>query len=145
MPKRCSLVLVLLFALSMLPVFAQNGVHLGADVPFPFIVEGKTLPAGYYEFWQLSANNESAWEVRDVKNGGQNQAMFETETTQASDPSQTTCLAFRQVGDQYYLNDLWAARGEWGWHVPVTLEREEMAKKPVFKKVPATIVKAAEG
>lgn len=146
MLKRYSLVLALLFAFAMLPVFAQNGIHLGADIPFSFIVEGKTLPAGHYEFWQLSANNESDWQVRDVKNGGQDQAMFETEATESPDPAETTALTFRKIGDHYYLADLWAARGEWGWHVPVKLEREQMAKKakPVFRKVPATIVKPAD-
>ncbi len=145
MPKRCSLILVLLFAFAVPPAFAQNGVHLGADIPFPFIVEGKTLPAGHYEFWQLSINNESQWQVRDVKNGGQNQAMFVTETTESPDPAKTSALAFRQLGDHYYLADLWAARGEWGWHVPVKLELQDMAQKskPTFRKVPAKIVKPA--
>ncbi|MFZ0427869.1 MAG: hypothetical protein WAO20_07115 [Acidobacteriota bacterium] len=145
MLKRCSLVLVFLFAVPALPVFAQDGVQLGANIPFPFIVEGKTFPSGEYQFWQLSANNDSDWQIRDVKQGGQNQAMFETEPTESPDPAQTTALTFRKIGDHYYLADLWAARGEWGWHVPVKLELKEMAKKTkaAFRKVPATIVKPA--
>lgn len=145
MLKRCIFVLVFLFVFPALPVLAQDGVQLGAEIPFPFIVEGKTFPAGRYQFWQLSADNDNDWQVRAVKEGGQNQAMFETEATEAPDPVETTAVAFRKVGDHYYLADLWAARGEWGWHVPVKLELKEMIRKAKteFRKVPAAIVKPA--
>ena len=145
MLKRTSLILVLIFAFASLPLFAQNGVRLTSNVPFPFIVEGKVLPAGQYQFWQKSANNESDWQIRDVKNGAQEQAMFETEDENSTFPQPSTTLDFVKYGDHYYLSDIWTLEGQEGWHIPVKLERKEMAKnvKPTMVKVPATLESGA--
>jgi hypothetical protein len=147
MLKRTSLILVLSFAFAALPLFAQDGVHLTANVPFPFIVEGKVLPAGQYEFWQTSANNESDWRVRDLRNGAQEQTMFETEDENSTFPQPSTTIDFVKYGDHYYLSDMWTLQGEEGWHVPVKLERQEMAKnlKPSIVKVPAEVESGVRG
>ncbi|MFZ0429499.1 MAG: hypothetical protein WAO20_15380 [Acidobacteriota bacterium] len=141
MLKRSSLILVLVFAFASLPLFAQNGIHLTANVPFPFIVEGRVLPAGQYSFWQKSANNESDWQIRATKDGAQEQAMFVTEDENSTTPQPSTTIDFVKYGDHYYLSDLWTLEGMEGWHVPVKLEREQLAKnvKPSMVKVPATL------
>lgn len=138
MLKRTSLIMVLLFAFATLPLFAQNGVHLSSNVPFPFKVEGKTLPAGQYDFYQTNANTESDWMIRAIKTGD-TKAVFETENEEAEHPKQDTSLYFVQVGDTYYLSDLWTAGGVYGWHVPVKLERSSTNAKPTVRKVEAKL------
>ncbi len=138
MLKRSSMIMALLLAFATLPLFAQNGVHMTTNVPFPFIVQGKTLPAGQYEFYQNSANNESDWMIRNEKSGAA-KAVFETENEHAEQPKADTSLYFVQVGDTYYLSDLWTAGGIYGWHVPVKLERSDMNAKPTMRKVEATL------
>ncbi len=136
--------MVLLLAFATLPLFAQNGVHLSTNVPFPFQVEGKTLPAGQYEFYQRSANNESGWFIRSEKTGT-GDVLFETENEQAEQPKEDTSVYFVQVGDQYYLSDLWTAGGKYGWHVPVKLERNASNEKPKMRKIEANLESEANG
>lgn len=138
MLKRSSMIMALLLAFATLPLFAQNGVHMSTDVPFPFIVQGKTLPAGQYDFYQNSANNEGDWMIRSEKSGAA-KAIFETENEHAEQPKEDTSLYFVQVGDTYYLSDLWTAGGIYGWHVPVKLERSDMNAKPTMRKVEAKL------
>lgn len=142
MLKRSSLIMVVLLAFATLPIFAQNGVHMTTDVPFPFIVQGKTLPAGQYEFYQTNSNDESDWVIRNAQSGA-TRVLFETENEHVDRAKPDTALYFVQVGDTYYLSDLWTAGGIYGWHVPVKLEHVAMSAKPVMRKVAATLESGA--
>lgn len=49
---RNAVALTLLLLLGLLPAAAAE-LRLAADIPFPFVVNGKTLPAGEYEVFPV--------------------------------------------------------------------------------------------
>ncbi len=97
-------VLVLMVSISMAVVgMAQEGVR--ADVPFSFIVAGKTLPAGTYTFREAETGRVMA--VRNDKTGDVNMAPVLTRLGQRSgDESE---VVFDVVGNDHYLAEVHVA------------------------------------
>ncbi len=79
-------------------VFAGLSRKLEANIPFDFMVNGKTLPAGQYTVEQGSTQN-----VIVIRNWETNQAAAAiTHGCEASAGSKPQ-LIFRRYGDQYFL------------------------------------------
>jgi hypothetical protein len=98
--------LVATAALAAAPsVFAAD--VLKADVPFPFQVEGKTLPAGAYQFSIEVMSN-----VVDVHGGSPPDAALAPILTRMAarphpGPSEHAHIVFDKVGSTYTLSELW--------------------------------------
>lgn len=60
---RNAVALTLMLLLGLLPAAAAD-LRLAADIPFPFVVKGKTLPAGEYEIIPVL---QSVFAIRDVQ------------------------------------------------------------------------------
>jgi hypothetical protein len=65
MKNRVFTVLTILLVAGLSSAIAQNIPKVVVDVPFSFFADGKTLPAGPYEF--ESTNDESDMIVRNTK------------------------------------------------------------------------------
>ncbi len=100
--------LVATAALAAAPsVFAQDTETMTADVPFPFQVEGKAMPAGSYEF----SVDVRANQVR-VHGGSPAVAALAPIITRLAanphpGPQEHSHLVFDKVGDTYTLAELW--------------------------------------
>ena len=127
MLKRSSLILALLFAFTMLPVFGQAGNIINTKIPFSFIVDGRVLPAGDYQLMQPTADQDDTWIIRNLKNPS-TEAMFTTEREDKVQPRADTYVAFKEVNHKNYLSDIWTEGSVQGWHVPVALELGATAK-----------------
>ena len=121
MLKRSSLILALLFAFTMLPAFGQVGNIINTKIPFPFIVDGKVLPAGQYELFQPDIQQDSEWLIRDV-NHESTEVLFTAERQDKMEPRADTYLSFKEVNHKDYLSAIWTVGSVQGWHVPVQLE-----------------------
>ncbi len=75
---------------------------LTAEVPFAFMVENTTLPAGMYEVQQVDS-----WEfvLSDAK--GVVKVAFVTEPTERLDRASMGELVFNVYGDKYFLSKMW--------------------------------------
>ncbi len=104
-------------------VSAQT-VTLQAKIPFSFVVNGKSLPAGEYAVFQGSAPGTMM--IRGAGNG----AGALTRVVPPSDPSAhagTARLVFHRYGERYFLSQIWTGADQ-GSQLPVTrTERELMA------------------
>src|SRR5580704_6612036 len=89
-------------------VSAQS-VTLKAKIPFSFVVDGKSLPAGEYSVRQATS-------AAMIIQGVDQSASTVTLVSPASAPGsrqEAPRLVFNRYGDQYFLSQIWAsgARG----------------------------------
>jgi len=98
---KFSLWMALLVA-ACLPAAAQTG-QLRLNIPFDFIVKGKTLPAGHYVVKRLGTIDDSVWTLE----GDQASAMFLTNPVESPKVSHNPSLIFLKAGDQYSLQQIW--------------------------------------
>jgi hypothetical protein len=95
--------LIVLFAFLFSVLYCVAEIQLvTADIPFSFTAEGKTYPAGEYDFLQ----NDSATEVmiRGVKSN--QSGMVPILTRLAPRPQGEAAIVFDQVGKGHMLSEL---------------------------------------
>ena len=109
--------LLLLLAVAFLP---GEQMSLKATIEFPFMVEGKTLPPGQYEFRQVEEG--MAFRVQgDDKKGATALIITRLDgTMRASDKS--SYVVFDAVGDTNTLSEIWLP-GEDGYLLAATKGR----------------------
>jgi hypothetical protein len=98
---KFSLFIALLVA-ACLPAAAQTEL-MRLNIPFDFIVKGKTLPAGHYVAKQLANMDDNVWTLE----GEQAAAMFLTNPVESPKVSHKISLIFLKSGDQYSLVQIW--------------------------------------
>ena len=76
------------------------------NVPFSFVVDGKTYPAGTYSFGRLDTNGGDSSQL--VMYGPKDsQAILNTTPTIAATEAKDTHLVFEKVAGQYFLTQIW--------------------------------------
>jgi len=118
-------ILTLVGVLSLMLVagsaFAQS-VNLSADIPFGFVMEKQTLPAGHYTIKTVS-ERVLALQGPD----GKQVAMMITHRVEASRPAANSKLVFQRYGDRYFLAQAWAAGNNAGVELPKGARESEIA------------------
>ncbi len=94
-------ILTLVFAVSAFGAHI-SGV-LKADIPFDFMVNGKTLQAGTYKVQQGSS--DSTLLIRGVD--GKNAAVSITMNGVQAKGETKAKLVFNRYGNEYFLNEIW--------------------------------------
>ena len=106
------------------------GVPIRANIPFDFIVRGKTLPAGNYEIERVTDEPGSLL-LRNV-NYKHDHIVFETESMEGRRIANHNVLVFNRYGDEYFLSEVVTAGEQTGRELaPTKTERSlkrEMAK-----------------
>jgi hypothetical protein len=116
--KTLGLTLLLLFVLSATNLFAQSHITFKIDVPFDFIVNDHTMPAGQYTITQASND----WEV--ISGDAGRVVTFAPAVVDGASGS-NNLLIFHQLGDKYFLAELWPSGSTRGRAVGGhSLERE---------------------
>ncbi|HEY6120980.1 MAG TPA: hypothetical protein VIV66_13545 [Pyrinomonadaceae bacterium] len=90
-----------------LPHQRTHKYHLGttekAEIPFDFIVRGKTLPAGTYVLRRINDTTETL-EIENFMN--HEHVMFQTEALQSRNAPRRDALLFHRYGDTYFLRQI---------------------------------------
>ena len=76
------------------------------NVPFSFVVDGKTYPAGTYSFGRLDTNGGDSSQLVMYGPKG-SQAILNTTPTIAATEAKDTHLVFQKVAGQYFLSEIW--------------------------------------
>ena len=128
MTKKAYVILsmsIMAFAL-VAPLSAQS-LRLTANIPFEFMVSGKTLPAGQY-----TVSNESGSYVMLLQGGEHRSGVLtlssHEESVQTNDPAGMTKLDFHKYGDRYFLSEVIDGYRGVGYNVPMTRTERELAK-----------------
>jgi hypothetical protein len=115
---KFSLFLALCVA-ACLPVVAQT--EMRTDIPFDFIVAGKTLPAGHYKVAPAFGTDRPTWRIYNDHNS----AMVLTEPVDSNQKAHRPSLVFLQADGVYALLQVWQTEHQ-GRAVPVSNVKQTM-------------------
>ena len=81
-----------------------QSIQVTANVPFDFVVDKATLPAGDYSLDAISSNSK-ALAVRNRDAGVQ--MMVLSNAARSLNPAPDTRLVFHRYGERYFLSQIW--------------------------------------
>ena len=98
-----------------------------ANVPFDFVVEKATLPAGAYTIDSIT--NSSATRILALRSADARVAMLLMPNhATSSEPSPDSRLVFHRYGEQYFLSQIWVAGESSGHQLRISRRESEVAK-----------------
>jgi len=122
----------LLLMLTAVSVRAQSERSKVTNIPFSFIVAGKTLPAGEYTFEPNRRDSDKVWLVQS--RDGHISALFSTMPVRSNETQEKTKLAFHKYGDQYFLSQIWTPGGNSGRELLIQRLERELAKNTIERQ-----------
>ena len=106
------------------PLPAQT-VSVQANVPFDFVVAGRTMPAGEYELGTLT---QSA--ILAVRGASHSPAITTTiSSTAGKGRHGEAYLVFHRYGNQYFLSQVWDGFRFQGREIPISRTERELASR----------------
>jgi hypothetical protein len=105
MRKQCLRILIALIGVAGLGMAARGQVsdQIEVNIPYEFVVAGKTLPAGTYRVKRLGDTNEETLVLSSLDSRARVMVLSTTvESTQADKPE----VSFEQVGGQHFLSKI---------------------------------------
>jgi hypothetical protein len=134
MNRNLWLVAAALVLLGTMTASAQK-TEVKANVPFDFIVNGSTFPAGEYIFQSVDVSGK-VFSIHAVNS--KSQGMINSSDKQSSGPTQQTKLVFHRYGNQYFLAEVWQEGTDIGRTVPECLLEKQAATASRMKEVALT-------
>lgn len=119
-------VLVGLLALMMVGDSVAQTLRMKANVPFEFIVNGSTLPAGEYIIQSFGAVDGKTLLVGNADL--HQSAIVNAIGVESSKPAGKNKLVFHRYGNRYFLVEVWTAGNDYGRQLPKSHREAEMAK-----------------
>jgi hypothetical protein len=111
----------LLVTLGIVTVVAQTNLRLKANIPFEFMVSGKTLPAGEYAITPQASSGVTAIENDETRDF----AFALTNSVETLGYSDQSKLIFHRYGNQYFLSQIWMEGSSTGREVPMSKAEKE--------------------
>ena|ERR1017187_609364 len=110
---------------------AQSRMVIKADVPFEFVVNGKTMPAGECTI-KVAGDGQTILAIES----GNTHLFVLPNSTESWKASAETSLMFHQYGDRYFLASINRAGEQRGYELPAGgLEKELRAQNSVERDV----------
>jgi hypothetical protein len=124
--KRQALTLISVLGLLLAAgsAYAQT-INVRANVPFNFIVNKGTLPAGQYSIQSLGTAAGRTLFIRSSDMG--DKALVNTNGVEKAAPSEQTKLVFLRYGDRYFLSQIWVKGDSAGHQLPKSPRESEVA------------------
>ena len=127
MTKRMLVIVAvsILMAIAVTPLAAQT-LTLTANIPFEFIMAGKTMPAGQYEVARSFSTPMIVLRGIEQRTGALSIVL--REPVASKNPAADTRLVFNRYGDHYFLHEVVNAYASLAYTLPETHAEHEMAK-----------------
>lgn len=122
----------LVLILTAVTVCAQSERSGVLNIPFDFIVQGKTLPAGEYTIEPNRRDYDKVWLVRSKD--GRASVLFTTTRVQSRETQEGAKLIFNRYGDQYFLSQIWTAGANSGRELLTNRRERELARNAIERK-----------
>lgn len=124
MKRQISTLLGTLGLLLVAACASAQTLKVTADIPFSFVVDKATLPAGSYSIDAISAASKAL--VIRGENAKQNM-VFLSDSARNLNVSPDTHLVFHRYGDQYFLAQIWVQGESAGRQLRMTRREAETA------------------
>ena len=118
-------------------VSAQSVKSLKVEVKFDFHIGDKIYPAGVYRLESVSPGNEN---ILSLSGSEKKSRQLIITNSSYADKRQQPKLVFQQVGEVYYLTDIFMTDGNWGFSVHPSRRQVEKSKNLAstkFIEIPA--------
>jgi hypothetical protein len=115
-----------LLLLTAASAYAQADRIKAVTIPFPFVVEEKTLPAGTYRVARIREASELVWVIQ--RQGGRGTAAFITNPVRQTGPQDETRLVFNRYGGEYFLAQIWLRGDQGGRELKPTRRERELVQ-----------------
>jgi hypothetical protein len=126
-------VLVLVAAAAAGIAYAQQPV-LRVTIPFAFMVENQTLPAGEYRIERAIATEPNCLRISDAE-GHALKVILTNGVLRPSDRDLPAKLMFDRYGNQYFLTQVWPAWSAFGQQLPPSAAEKELARRETKQEV----------
>lgn len=123
--KNTLMLFAVALALLMTTAASAQTIQLKTEIPFGFIVNGTTLPAGEY-LVRSEGTGGTALLFSDL-NGHRNNLML-TNTCRSLKVATKTKLVFHRYGDRYFLSQIWIEGKDSGRELPTSRREKEVAR-----------------
>lgn len=130
MKKHLFAIAALGLLLTTVSAYGQS-IRLKADIPFEFVAERATLPAGEYTLQSLGP--ERSLLIRNVNNSMKSIVM--ANHCQSAQPAEQTKLVFRKYGDRYFLAQVWVEGNTSGHEFAPSRREREVAQDFTMQQV----------
>ena len=135
MLKQSVRAVAVLFSLITLAasVKAQSSHRFKVNVPFQFVLNGQTLPAGAYLIERLDFSRPNLVTIKNVDSGIVRTVI--TQRIEKNSPSASSFLVFKEQGGRQYLYQVWNYGALNGGQVPFSLDRrfsDRQREKPAL-------------
>ena len=107
---------------------SAQSILLRADIPFDFLVEKQTFPAGTYTISDPGASHG----VLTIKNQTPHLGIAMVRINLGMDSGRAgkgAQLLFNQYGDRYWLSQVWNGEGGQGYRIPKSRHETEFARE----------------
>lgn len=101
----------------------ESDARIRANIPYSFVVNNTTLPAGSYEVTVVEQTELNTLEIRSTN--GKTAVVFETDPTEANRVMPKSELVFDKIGDTYFLSRVFLTGDQSGNQLP----KSKMLKK----------------
>jgi hypothetical protein len=116
------------------PMPAQS-IVVKANVPFDFMVGGRMLPAGSYEFGTINQTGV----LRVMSESGTASAMAASLPDHDGGSSKAVSVEFHRYGNEYFLYKVWNGRATYGLEIPASRTERELSTRASVNR-PETVM-----
>lgn len=127
--KKQLFALLLGLLLTTASAYAQT-TNVKADVPFKFVVAGRTMPKSEYTIRTLDGIDHAL----SIRGEGQKPSIFLANSC-VSLKSVQTKLVFNRYGDQYFLSEIWTEGNNAGYQLARSRRELEMARNDTVERL----------
>lgn len=124
MKKQLLVLIGLGLLLTTVSAYAQT-INVKATIPFDFIVNRSTLPAGAYSLQSMGSDGRVLL-VRSSDN--RPEALLVTNRSESRQAAEKSKLVFHKYGDRYFLSQIWVAGNASGHQLPKSPRENEIAQ-----------------
>lgn len=97
---------------------AQSAHRFEIDIPFQFILGGRTLPAGRYSVQRLDPAKPHVLMLKNTSRGSSRVVI--TQRVESENPKVDSSLVFHRRGDKFYLFQIWSTGEMHGNQIPLS-------------------------
>lgn len=130
MKKQLLTLISLGLLLAAASAYAQT-INLKADVPFNFVVDGRTLPSGEYTIQSLNGVDKAL----TISGSGQKPNIFLANSCRSLKASDHSKLVFHRYGDRYFLSEMWIEGNSTGRQLPISRREAQVAQNETAQQV----------